>query len=145
MRFTIFGGRGFLGAAIARYLQEKGYDVYLPSRADSFDNLKSELGHVIYCIGLTGDFRDKPFETVEAHVCKLANLLKSSNFDSWLYLSSTRIYSGINNIAKESARLPVFPDSDGIYDISKLLGESLCLSLKNEKIKTKAKDNSKIC
>jgi nucleoside-diphosphate-sugar epimerase len=135
MRFTIFGGRGFIGAAIARYLQEKGYDVYLPSRSDSIDNLKSELGHVIYCIGLTGDFRVRPFETVEAHICKLANLLKSSDFDSWLYLSSTRIYSGIDSIAKESARLPVFPDADGIYDISKLLGESLCLSLKNEKIR----------
>jgi len=135
MRFTVFGGQGFIGAAIARHLQKKGYKVYLPSRSDTSDNLKSELGHVIYCIGLTGDFRVRPFETVEAHICKLANLLKSSDFDSWLYLSSTRIYSGIDNIAKESARLPVFPDSDGIYDISKLLGEALCLSLKNEKIR----------
>jgi nucleoside-diphosphate-sugar epimerase len=135
MKFTIFGGRGFIGSAIARYLRDKGYEVSLPLKSDSFNNSNIKLGHVIYCIGLTGDFRARPFETVEAHICKLANLLKSSDFDSWLYLSSTRIYSGIDNMAKESARLPVFPDLDGIYDISKLLGESLCLSLKNQKIR----------
>jgi len=31
-------------------------------------------GHVIYCIGLTADFRQKPFETIEAHVSKLAEV-----------------------------------------------------------------------
>ena len=135
MKFTIFGGRGFIGSAIARYLRGAGYEVCLPSRTDLIKNSKTNLGHVIYCIGLTGDFRAKPFETVDAHVCTLTNLLQSSDFDSWMYLSSTRIYSGVNNIAEESTRLRVFPDSDGIYDISKLLGESLCLSLNSEKIR----------
>ena len=135
MKFTIFGGQGFIGASMARYLEGKGYEVYLPSRLDFFDNSKNKLGHVIYCIGLTGDFRVKPFETVDAHVCTLANLIKSSDFDSWLYLSSTRIYSEISDIAKETSSLSVLPGSDGIYNISKLLGESLCLSLKNEKIR----------
>jgi nucleoside-diphosphate-sugar epimerase len=135
MKFTIFGSQGFIGGAIARHLEVKGYDVYLPSRLDPLDNLRSNLGNVIYCIGLTGNFRIKPFETVEAHVCKLASILRASNFDSWLYLSSTRIYSQNDNVARESSRLSVFPDSDGIYNISKLLGESLCLSLNNEKIR----------
>lgn len=135
MKFTIFGGRGFIGSAISRYLRAEGYEVCLPLKSDSMKNSKTNLGHVIYCIGLTGDFRARPFETVDAHVCTLTNLLQSSCFDSWMYLSSTRIYSGVNDTAKESARLPVFPDSDGIYDISKLLGESLCLSLNNENIR----------
>ena len=135
MKFTIFGGSGFIGSAIASYLRDKSYEVCLPSKSDSFNCLRSKLGHVIYCIGLTGNFRVRPFETVEAHVCMLANLLKASDFNSWLYLSSTRVYSGLDYIAKETTRLPVFPDSDGIYEISKLLGESLCLSLKNEKIR----------
>jgi len=136
MRFTVIGSSGFIGSALMQYLMQHNHEVLEIHRGNlNFLDHDIDLGHVIYCFGLTGDFRVKPFDTVNAHVCILANLLRVKKFDSWLYLSSTRIYSGIDNIAKESARLPVFPDSDGIYDISKLLGESLCLSLKNEKIR----------
>ena len=135
MRFTVIGSSGFIGSALVQYLMKLNHEV-LEIHRDNLNFLDHDidLGHVIYCFGLTGNFRFKPFDTVDAHVCILANLL-SKKFDSWLYLSSTRIYSGIDDIANESARLSVFPDSDGIYDISKLLGESLCLSLKNEKIR----------
>jgi nucleoside-diphosphate-sugar epimerase len=46
---------------------------------------------------------------------------------SLTYLSSTRVYAGVDNTA-ETARLLVNPNEPGdLYNISKLMGESLCL------------------
>ena len=136
MNFTIFGEEGFIGRNLVRHLQAQGHTVLQPGRSGEKVAGK-ELGHVIYAIGLTADFRTRPFDTVEAHVCKLAKLLTDTRFASWLYLSSTRVYGGLSpdDIASESKPLPVFPDLDGIYNISKLMGESLCLTHPNEKVR----------
>ncbi|MCI5133594.1 MAG: NAD(P)-dependent oxidoreductase [Candidatus Electrothrix sp. AW2] len=135
MKFTVFGATGFIGRNITAYLEKQGHTVWSPSR-DGKETYGHNLGHVIYAIGLTGDFRSKPFDTVEAHVCKLRELLKSTIFDSWLYLSSTRIYEGLplNTKASEDTSLEIQPDLD-LYNISKLMGEALCLSLPNKKIR----------
>lgn len=134
--FTILGGSGFIGEKLINHLQKSGYNVYAPSRNDEIDKNKN-LGHVIYAIGLTGDFRTRPYDTIEAHVSKLAKLLKETTFDSWLYLSSTRIYANLNSdeVASESARIPVTLDDSSLYDLSKMLGESLCLTQKSNKIR----------
>ena len=50
-------------------------------------------GHVIDCIGLTGDFRVRPLDTAEAHVGLVARCLAELQFDSFLLLSSTRVYA----------------------------------------------------
>jgi len=93
------------------------------------------LGHVIFCIGLTADFRKSPFETIEAHVQVLANVLKRAQFDSFLYLSSTRVYEGASS-TKEETPLVVNPfNLNHIFNLSKLAGEALCLSLNSPKIK----------
>jgi nucleoside-diphosphate-sugar epimerase len=87
----------------------------------------SPLGHVIYAIGLTADFRSRPLDTVEAHVCLLQRLIRVGNFESLTYLSSTRVYAGAA-CTSESATLQVNPNDPGdIYNLSKLMGESLCL------------------
>ncbi len=133
MKFTIFGGNGFIGSNLSLYLKSLGHEVFVPTNLDEID--KSEnLGHVIYAIGLTGNFRDLPFATVDAHVTKLLKLIDKSKYDSWLYLSSTRIYFSSSN-TDETASINVFPNSDSIYDISKLLGESICLSIGNNKVR----------
>lgn len=136
MKFTILGGGGFIGRNLSRYLEGRGHNVWIPSRA-AWETRGQDLGHVIYAIGLTGNFRSQPFDTVEAHICKLANLLMSARFDSWLYLSSTRIYGGLplNEVAREDTALIVSPDLDGVYNISKLMGEAICLSLPNKNIR----------
>ena len=87
-----------------------------------------DLGHVVYCIGLTADFRTKPFATVEAHTSLVARVLESCDFTSFVYLSSTRVYSGAEH-TNEGAALKVQPLVTGdIYNLSKLLGESLCIN-----------------
>ena len=136
MKFTIFGGGGFIGRNLSRHLEDRGHKVWIPRRAAE-ETRGQDLGHVIYAIGLTGDFRLRPFDTVEAHVCKLAELLMAVRVDSWLYLSSTRVYSGspLQEVAREDIALNVTPGLDGVYNISKLMGEALCLSLPNKNIR----------
>lgn len=136
VNFTIFGSDGFIGGAMARHLQHQGHSVWLPDRCAA-ETLDRDLGHVIYAIGLTGDFRTRAFDVAEAHVCKLTRLLSRAEFSSWLYLSSTRVYGGLrgDETGKEDSRLPVMPGLDGLYDISKLMGEALCLAQGDKNIR----------
>lgn len=127
MKFTVFGGRGFIGRHLVQYLRERHEEVCVPQR-DA--NTPTSLGNVIYAIGLTGDFRIRPFETVDAHVSAMIKRMEGCRFDSWLYLSSTRVYSGLDesSVASEDTPIPVLPSADSLYDLSKLLGESVCLA-----------------
>ena len=131
--FTVLGAGGFIGYQLVEALKrEGGADVYAPLRQDKcdiFDEImERDLGHVFYCIGLTADFRSHPFDTVEAHVCLLRRLLEYGRFESLTYLSSTRVYEGAA-ITNEAVTLLVSPSNPGhLYNLSKLMGESLCIS-----------------
>ncbi len=132
--FTILGANGFIGGHIVSYLSKKGYDCFAPEKGDE-SIFTRHLGHVVYAIGLTSDFRTKPFETIEAHVCLLKKILEKCRFDSLTYLSSTRVYSK-SSLTSEMATLSVNPNNSGdLYNLSKLLGESLCLNCGLKKIK----------
>ena len=124
---TVLGASGFIGSALVKRLEAMGLEYLAPGRDD--DLTGKQLGDVIYCIGLTADFRGKPFDTVEAHVCKMLGVLRSSHFDSLLYLSSTRLYNSKLNMAREEDPIQIAPlDPDGLYNISKVMGESLALA-----------------
>jgi nucleoside-diphosphate-sugar epimerase len=124
--WTVLGSSGTIGQRLVANLKATGETIYTPRRLDT-DLYKRSLGHVIYAIGLTADFRERPFDTVEAHVCMLANLLQRGDFKSLLYLSSTRVYARAD-ISCEDAALPVLvQDASDLYNLSKLMGESLCL------------------
>lgn len=123
-RFTVLGASGFVGSHLAKALEG---EVYAPSR-EEHGWLQRDLGHVFYCIGLTANFRERPFDTVEAHVCLLRRVLEQAQFESLTYLSSTRVYEGAAATSEESA-LQVSPANPGhLYNLSKLMGESLCLA-----------------
>lgn len=129
MRFTIFGASGFIGRHLAHSLTNAGFRVMTPLRP--IEPLPAEdLGHVIYAIGLTADYRQRTPETIEAHAHLLARLLRVARFDSWLYLSSTRVYSQLpsDRLATEEGALTISPTKDSIYELSKLLGESVCMA-----------------
>lgn len=126
MTVTVLGAGGFIGAHLVRHLRATGVDCQAPAR-DDLGWLQRPLGHVVYAIGLTADFRARPLDTVEAHVCLLRRLMAEGDFDSLTYLSSTRVYSGAA-ATDEAARLVVDPNTPGdLYNLSKLMGESLCL------------------
>lgn len=124
MTFTILGGQGFIGSHMADHWRAMGHECRVPERDDP---LEGDLGHVIYGIGITADFRRRPLDTLEAHVCRLLPLLRQGRFDSLLYLSSTRIFSGA---ASGGHRFRVDPeDPSDLYNLSKLTGEAACLAM----------------
>jgi nucleoside-diphosphate-sugar epimerase len=89
---------------------------------------RRSAGHVIDCVGLTGDFRVHPLDTAEAHVGLVARCLANVQFDSFLLLSSTRIYARAT-ATHEDAALPTLPsEPSDLYNVTKLAGEALCLS-----------------
>lgn len=123
--FTVLGASGYVGSHLVAYLRSCGHEVWAPARGDAAI-FSQPLGHVFYCIGLTADFRTRPFDTVEAHISLLADVLQRAKFDSLLYLSSTRVYMGASS-THEGALLTVQPgDPSYLYNLSKLTGESLC-------------------
>lgn len=129
MMVTILGATGFIGSHIAALARQRGYEVYCPERDACLEGI--HLGHVIYAIGLTADFRTRTHQAVEAHVTRLQYVLQRSSFDSLLYLSSTRIFARCppNGSATEESIVPVAPtDHSDLYNLSKLLGESVALS-----------------
>ena len=127
MRFTVLGASGFIGRNLASRLRDEGHDVFAPARNDE-GRFRNVLGHVIYCIGLTADFRKRPFDTVRAHVSVLSDVLERADFTSLLYLSSTRVYANATETS-ETMALPIRTvEPSDLYNLSKLMGESLCLN-----------------
>jgi nucleoside-diphosphate-sugar epimerase len=133
-QFTVLGARGFIGAQLVSHLEANGHVVYAPERGDT-QVFQRKLGHVLYCIGLTADFRTRPFDTVRAHVSVLAEVLEKAEFNSLVYLSSTRVYARSAS-GKESAPLTAdVSDPSDLYNLTKLTGESLCRSCNRPNVK----------
>jgi nucleoside-diphosphate-sugar epimerase len=125
---TILGAKGYIGGELARHLHASAWDVCTPDRLDyGWLSGRSQLGHVVYAIGLTADFRSRPFDTVVAHVELLRQTLQNAQYQSLTMLSSTRVY-GTQADTREDAALTVQAQQPGdLYNLSKLMGESLCL------------------
>lgn len=133
MKFTILGSNGFIGKNLLESLKKKEIETYCPDiRKDDVSG--DNLGNIIFVIGVT-DFLIRPFDAVDAHVCYLKKILTDSTFDSLLYCSGTRVYQNGTN-TDEKTSLSVNPNNlDHLYNISKIMGESLCFASKNPKIK----------
>ena len=126
--YTVIGAGGFVGSHVVARLQAAGIAPWCPERDDPglWDR---DLGRIIYCAGLTGDYRTRPFATIEAHVALLARLVEQASFDRIVYLSSTRLYDLLpDGVGKEDRAIPVNPaNAEHLYELSKLLGENLTL------------------
>src|SRR5262245_12286016 len=123
---TVLGASGFIGSHLVKRLDTLGHEFHAIGRDDSLPS--GSMGHVIYSIGVTADYRSRPFDTVEAHVCKLLKILRDRQFESLLYLSSTRLYLGLSSSDEETA-LRIAPlEASDLYNASKAMGESLVLN-----------------
>lgn len=126
-RYSIFGSNGFVGREVARLLESHGHQVTKITRT-SWPETGSELGHVIFTIGMTADFRSRLVETFETQLLRLHEALTRYKFSSFTYLSSARVYDGAASTHEETPLLVRPFERDHVYNISKLAGESLCLA-----------------
>jgi UDP-glucose 4-epimerase len=128
---TLIGGNGYVGRHLLARLLSDGWACWVPQR-DDLKLMHRDLGHVFYCAGLTADYAERPFDTVEAHSSLLNQVLRDTTYTSLVYLSSTRLYDSLgdsvgNASACETSPLTLDPNNPRhIYDLSKALGESLC-------------------
>ena len=132
--YTVLGARGFVGSSLVRHLVASGHRCQPVARQDP---IPSELGHVVYCIG-SPDFRTRPHDTIDAHVSVLSSFLQSEKFESFTYLSSTRVYLRLppDGVAHEDSKIIVDPhDPYDIYNLTKLAGECLCLMQENPTVR----------
>jgi nucleoside-diphosphate-sugar epimerase len=133
MKLTIFGSRGFIGSHLATEAGARGLECETPER-DDFESWRGrDLGHVVYAIGLTADFRQRPFDTVRAHVSRLADVLENASYETFVYLSSTRVYSGAASGEEETAFVVDPRNATDLFNLTKLTGEALVLSQAGER------------
>jgi nucleoside-diphosphate-sugar epimerase len=134
MQVTVLGATGFIGGQLASRLGETGHRVSRPTRQDMKSLDRRELGHVFYCLG-EDEVAESPYNALDAHVAHLANILKSQNFASLTYLSSTRIYLGAQS-ASEDSQLEILPhDERAIFNVMKIAGEQLCVASKHPAVR----------
>jgi len=127
--FTVLGAHGWIGSALVSHLLRLGESVTAIGRQSLPDWLEAgdSQGFVIFAIGLTADFRRRPYATAEAHVTILSKVLQKPGIKNLLYLSSTRVYHRSAN-TNETVPLPCLSsDPSDLYNLSKLFGESLVL------------------
>jgi nucleoside-diphosphate-sugar epimerase len=125
--YTIFGASGFIGGALVERLRADGEMVRAVGHGDAAP--REPWGRAIYAVGITADFRSRPAEELlEAHAGYTATLLAGHAYETFTYLSSTRIYR--DGETTEATRIQIDPsDPDRAYDASKLLGEALTFSM----------------
>lgn len=126
---TVLGAHGFIGTHLIRHLRASGVAFQAPGREESLRG--RDLGRIIDCAGVTADFRTRPYDTVEAHVCRLVDLVRHCAFDSFVYLSSTRLYKDHpSQKAQEEHDISVNPAGPGgLYNLSKAMGEAVVHTL----------------
>lgn len=129
--FTVFGSDGFVGRRLVTHLKREGHSVSAFGKEMKTTDLgHSSLGHVMYCVGVTGSrFKTEQFRVVDAHVSSMARILESGNYLSFLYMSSARVYEESLSGTLEQAEFSVDPSNiSDFYNLSKLMGESLILN-----------------
>tara|TARA_B110001450_G_C17666438_1_gene499747 strand:- start:1696 stop:2532 length:837 start_codon:yes stop_codon:yes gene_type:complete len=130
---TVLGSSGFIGSQIVKDLRIKNIDYFAPKRDAIIQN--QNLGDIIYCIGLTADFRTRPHDTITAHVSYLNDLIQNNNFNSLTYLSSTRVYIHNKNTDERSDIIVSTSDPFDFYNSTKITGELLALNSGKKNIK----------
>lgn len=129
MTFTVLGAGGWIGAALVVELRRQGRQVRSVDRAGlrAWLTERDPQGPVIYAIGLTADFRQRPHATVEAHVGLLSLVLQRPGIEQLLLLSSTRVYARNADTRETTPMTCLSSDPSDLYNLSKLMGEALVL------------------
>ncbi|NUU67353.1 NAD(P)-dependent oxidoreductase [Enterobacteriaceae bacterium BIT-l23] len=125
---SIIGGHGFVGREICKILESIGGSYNVIGRGDVISR-GEKFDRIIYCAG-EGDCQNKPFDVFDANCSLLYHVLKNTNFNKLVYISSTRLYMN-GDSSDESSSLHV-EDSDNrrLFNLTKMASEELCLRSK---------------
>jgi len=135
LKFTILGSTGFIGSSLTNYLKSQAIQCdTLDLRTDKIN--EKSLGHVIYAIGDAGEsFKKNPIGAIDAHVVKLKKFLERANFESFLYLSSTRVYYSSTSTREDSTLIVDPLKFDNLYNICKIMGEAICNASQKQNVR----------
>lgn len=131
--YTIFGNTGFIGSNLIYYCKKKKYKIFLPKKNKYI--FKKNLGHIIYCIG-TGEAKTNPIKALKANLLGVLKIIFNNKFDSFTYISTTRVYLFNQNSAEDKERsIDVVNDEGSLFNLLKLSAEKILIqSKKNIKI-----------
>lgn len=132
--YTVIGGAGFMGAALASAIRSTGATCFVPPRSWQPSD-GEDLGHVLYAAGVTGNFLTRRHNTIAAHVCLVNAVLERTKFESLLYFSSTHVYKRTTTTHEDSPVIVQPNDPADLYNASKLAGESICLGHESAKVR----------
>ena len=132
--YTVFGARGLVGSTVAAQLEAQGRHVRRVVRGE-WPAAGEDLGRVVFTIGMTADFRNRLVETFDLQILRLHEALTRYKFESFTYLSSARVYAGAASTQEETPLLVRPSETDHVYNISKLAGESLCFAFPDPNIR----------
>lgn len=131
---TVIGGRGYIGSYLTAALEADGVPCWVPDRDDPL-LFARDLGHVFYCAGTRDTSSQRGAKMEQAHVALVSEILSKARFSSLLYVSSTRVYMRASS-GREDALLAVDPgDPEQLFNITKIAGESVCLSVADSKVR----------
>ena len=137
---TVIGASGYVGQHVVKRLSRLGIDVKAPRRGSELQLLGTDLGELFYCAGMTSDYAANPLNTTQVHINLILSLLESCRYNSIVYLSSTRLYDRPSAtdvcselISENDSILMNTQNPRHLYDLTKAVGESLCLNMASEK------------
>jgi len=124
-KYTVIGGKGFIGGEIVNLLKENGENVNVPVR-DCETLFSTDLGIVIFAAG-NGDCVQRPFDVFNSNTRLLADILDRAEFTQLIYISSTRVYMAQESSSEDSNVTICNNDKRRLFNLTKLLAEELCL------------------
>ena len=122
-KFTVFGGRGFIGSDIVAKIKKQDYDCVVIKRGDPIP--KEYMGTIIYCAG-AGDCNNDQYNVLAANTILLSKILEHGDFDRLIYISSYRVYLGNNDTNENSDIRIKKSDNRRLFNLTKLTSEELC-------------------
>lgn len=123
MKISLFGANGFIGTAILASARARGVEVIVYNRTDLVPSGKS-LGHVIYAAG-AGNCVDDYLNVLEANCTKLSKIISQNNYDSFVYLSSTRVCMDAEETKEYADTISRYSDNRRLFNLTKQVSEEL--------------------
>lgn len=122
MSWTIVGARGFIGTAIVEALARRGDEVRGMTHLEALD--ATDLDNVIYVSGVAYDAERRREDAARMHV-DVPSILLRKRLETFLYVSSTRVYGRSNDTAETAE---IAPSGGDVYAETKAAGEALVLA-----------------